>query len=100
VAPLKLVRRVESTSGVLCIHGSQAVAPLKHCKAWAATLPRGGIHGSQAVAPLKRRHNAPTMSSRATYPRLPSRGPIEAGLPAFQRRAPSRVSTAPKPWPH
>ena len=58
------------------------------------------FHGSTAVAPLKRKFAVPPSSRRSLFPRLNSRGPIEARETATRRPAGYAISTAQQPWPH
>ena len=90
------------------IHGSQAVAPLKpHPEGRPDQLQRP-IHGSQAVAPLKHPPRLAVVVEVDTYPRLPSRGPIEAcemaasasllcGYPRLPSRGPIEAGTVRSP---
>jgi hypothetical protein len=88
------------------IHGHRAVASLRLPHRGPIPRPQARIHGHQAVvslrcadrrgpgqARIKLRHNH-------RYPRLPSRGFIEAARSGDCSRSPAEVSMAMKPWLH
>jgi hypothetical protein len=74
-----MVKTTTANGTSTVLHGSVAVAPLKHAQAHRYRLPPGPVlHGSDAVAVLKQPVGLHKVAHGDSFPRLQHRGRIEA----------------------